>query len=897
MRLKYLILMLLICLLSVNGFTRPDPGRSIPKSQVSLSPGPATYDQITQSVGNIQTTVDNYGYIGGYSHYGYPSGEWPRNSGHSYIAEIRYWMGAVTGTGDTLIANSVDDFQAIKMPNNGSDEYKIYLSTDTTRFYDYDSDDTTGLSLGSPAYGWRVWEAGTESWEYNQIYNTLSAAFIPGGPTSLEDSYYLFNDAASGNSLLGLEISHQILQWNYCYNEDFMYVVMDVTNTSGTDYPEFAFGLYVDLDVGGEDGTGENGRLRDAVVYDTANGWAYIYDVVGYDPGWKANTGVMGTKLLETPNNIGMTGFRTNDWAFLPEDDGGRFRSIDSAAYDPPLAPTDQYYIQCTRGINLTAGSTVRLVYAIVAGEDSTDFVDNADRAQELYDANYVGPEPPKTPVLRARAGDGKVYLNWDDGAETSLDPLSKEQDFIGYKLYRSDNQGKTWGEYDYTQADNCKDFDYETVASYRIINVGDPMVHSYVDTGLYNGVDYWYCLAAYDYGDSTIGVDPLQSGFGQPSTSSNVVSVTPNSEPAGYFHASSTLEHQYLGSESPSDGEVYPMIFDDNDLTGSEYEVRFEDTPEQTYWHLINATTGDTVLADQSIYDAEDGYYDVAEGIRVVVNEGDFEPTNYSQTSFGGSDTTLAMGAYYGPGLSALGMTKYIYGNEHFRSTFEFRYTGDSTRATELLDPFHGTDSVYWLPFELWNISTGQRVSMAIYDFEGDHDYDPYDLLQVINYPYDSVESVTDEAFPVYYSYLFSFDDVLYNPQVGDVFTVGGAPINSPDDVFSFKIDGVNSSLAAAELKDIKVVPNPYLAKYSSLVETGEGQSALIFNNLPTECTIRIYTLAGELVKTIDHNDGTGAARWNLLSSNQQQVASGIYIYHVESPYGEYMNRFSIIK
>jgi hypothetical protein len=50
-------------------------------------------------------------------------------------------------------------------------------------------------------------------------------------------------------------------------------------------------------------------------------------------------------------------------------------------------------------------------------------------------------------------------------------------------------------------------------------------------------------------------------------------------------------------------------------------------------------------------------------------------------------------------------------------------------------------------------------------------------------------------------------------------------------------------------------------------------------------------------LVKTIEHNDGTGVVRWDALSGDAQQVASGIYIYHVDSPYGERLGRFAIIK
>ena len=899
---RYTKIIILAALFLVNqaGYTRAPmksdtSGGSI--ARISLAPGINTVDQITHNQGNLVTTVDNFGYVGGYSHLGYPSGEWPRNSGHSYLAEIRYWMGGTMPNGDTLVANSYDDFQAIPMPNNGADAYKIYLSTDTTRYYDYDLTDTVGMSENRPAYGWKVWNENSSVWDYNQKYNTLSTAFTAGGPTSVQDSYYRFNDAASGSSLMGLELSQSVYQWNYCYNEDFIFVVLDITNTTSNDYVDFAFGLYVDLDVGGPDGTGENGRLDDAVVYDTANGWAYNYDVVGFDPGWNAKTGIMGTKLLETPNNVGMTAFRTDDWSLLPDDDPGKFAMINSTQYDTPLPPTDQFYIQAVRNINLQAGSTVRVVYALIGAEDSLDFLQNADAVQTLYDSYYVGPEPPKIPTLRAKAGDEKIYLEWDNVAESSIDPLSNVNDFSGYKIYRSGDLGKTWGEIDKKNNNGCLEVDYETIASYSVATPGDPIPHTLIDNDLHNGVEYWYCVAAYDKGDSLTDGNPLQNGFGTAGTSPNVVKATPRSNPAGFYEAASTVEHVYLGSETESDGEVFPTVFNWDATVVGDYKVVFEDTPQETYWHLINTTTSDTLLADQTLMSATDpGLYDVVDGLRVVVNDGDFEPRSYSQTS---GTSNLVAETFYGVGLANFYSGNVIFGHEHLRSTYEIRYTGNTSEAVSL-DAllFDGLDETITAPFEVWNVTKNERVSFAVYDFDGNDVWDSYDLIQIINYPYDSVNSVAFASFPYYYSWMIGFDENVYNPQVGDVYTIEGASLNGPQDEFSFKIDGINSQAASNELSNIKVVPNPYFVSYNSDVErTHYLHTALHFINLPNVCTIRIYNLAGDLVTTIEHNDDGGDATWNLLSSGAQQVASGVYIYHVESPYGEQLGRFAVVK
>jgi hypothetical protein len=202
-----------------------------------------------------------------------------------------------------------------------------------------------------------------------------------------------------------------------------------------------------------------------------------------------------------------------------------------------------------------------------------------------------------------------------------------------------------------------------------------------------------------------------------------------------------------------------------------------------------------------------------------------------------------------------------------------------------------------YTIPFEIWNASSNERVSASVYDRDENGIWDPYDYICVVNYPYTPSVSMFDVAWPDYFSWIFRFDETRYNPAVGDVYTVEGPRLNSPDDRFAFRVDGVSAGDAAAELKNIKVVPNPYFARYSSMVEVDPGQATLMFNNLPDRCTIRIYTISGDLVETIEHTDGTGSEPWNLQSLERRQIASGTYIYHIESPYGEKVGRFAVIK
>jgi len=853
-------------------------------------------DQVTHDKGNIVTTVDNWGYIGGYGWpYDFPSGEWPRNSGHDYIGEMKFWMGAVTPGGDTIVANTSDDFMPLPDIFSEDISHSIRLSTDTSRF-EFNPDDTVGLGVGNPAYGWRVYDS-TGSLVYNQVYNPMDETFYPGGPTGLQQSFCRYTDEGGGNSL-GLLISQTICQWNYCYNEDMLFVILEITNTSDVDYTDFAFAIYSDFDIGGPDGTGENGRLGDLVASDLGENLAWTYDEDSFDPGWgpTVRTGVMGTKYLETPDDIGMTAFRTGSWDYLPDTDGDRFDLINSEQFDTSLPPTDQYYLQCTRGINLTAGKTVRVVYAIIAGEDEQDFYDNAATAQVLYDSHFIGPQPPAVPTLTARAGDNKVYLSWNDTSEVDIDPMSGVVDFRGYKIYKSDDQGYTWGFENRSSTNACLDIDYFPLAMYQVESPGDPIAHTIIDSGLTNGMEYWYCLVAFDSGDTSVPVDALQNGFGTPDSDPNVIRVTPRSDPAGFYDAYSTVEHVYTGTEEPSAGTVYPIVFDEAFVEDDEYSVIFTEDDYSTVWHLIriDETSGDTtfVLENQTRQEGDPDVYEVAEGIRPVIRNADRIPLGFVQTGFASgdnSDTTLHLGESYGPMGDLFG---YPIGSDvHFRSTYEIRFTAGGSEGYLWFDDVTPMS----LPFEVWNVTLGYQVIAEIYDQDFDLVWEPeeWDYIVIINTPYDG--SPHPEAFPFNHTWFFRIGETDTDYDVGDVLTVQGAPLNGPDDVFTFKTDGVDGTTAGADMKDIKVVPDPYLGRAEW--ETSRFYRKLQFTNLPDVCTVRIYTLAGDLVKVLQHESNGGTEEWDMLSDDGLGIASGVYLYHVESEFGNKIGRFAVIK
>jgi hypothetical protein len=93
-----------------------------------------------------------------------------------------------------------------------------------------------------------------------------------------------------------------------------------------------------------------------------------------------------------------------------------------------------------------------------------------------------------------------------------------------------------------------------------------------------------------------------------------------------------------------------------------------------------------------------------------------------------------------------------------------------------------------------------------------------------------------------------------------------------------------------AQTLDDVYVVPNPYRGSAAwDLAETSFEPTGrrIKFFNLPERATIRIFTLAGDHVVTLEHDDritdeDRGQTSWNLVSKNNQDTVSGVYLYHV---------------
>ena len=102
-----------------------------------------------------------------------------------------------------------------------------------------------------------------------------------------------------------------------------------------------------------------------------------------------------------------------------------------------------------------------------------------------------------------------------------------------------------------------------------------------------------------------------------------------------------------------------------------------------------------------------------------------------------------------------------------------------------------------------------------------------------------------------------------------------------------------------------IGVFPNPYYTK-AYWDGVGERERKIYFYNLPARCEIRIYTIAGDVVATLEHNSATyngsgiqwfqhydsdnsqkmpgGLHAWDLITDRDQAIATGLYLFTVKN-------------
>jgi len=191
---------------------------------------------------------------------------------------------------------------------------------------------------------------------------------------------------------------------------------------------------------------------------------------------------------------------------------------------------------------------------------------------------------------------------------------------------------------------------------------------------------------------------------------------------------------------------------------------------------------------------------------------------------------------------------------------------------------------------------SGGDRIILSWAENATNHGkFDGYEVYRAIGKPDTSFEKIFScnrqnsvhtyedrsalRGFDYYY-YVVSKDDGSQNPIQAGVPLLSSKFYTMTNEPAYLRKPAVRSTLDS-----IRVVPNPFNIRSSSLQFGINAPDRLGFYGLPPECIIKIYTERGDLIETIEHNDGTADELWHSLTSSRQIIVSGVYIAYFEVP------------
>ena len=657
------------------------------------------------------------------------------------------------------------------------------------------------------------------------------------------------------------------------------------------------------------------------------------------------------------------------------------------------LIAGDNVFLYGSGPIDLKAGEVRRFSIALLVGEDFDDLTLNAETAQKIFESNYQFAKPPEKPTVTAVPGDRKVTLYWDNIAETdTFDPLSQENDFEGYVIYRSTDPNFL-DQQVITDANGSRflfeplktisgasarfDLDNEFFGispvqfSQRGIhyNLGanTGLRHSFVDSNnVINGQVYYYAVASYDHGNDSdsLRVPPSESSKTitiNPETNEvlldiNTIEIIPRVKPAGYVPGQLT-EEGIVHESGFATGRVSVEILNPEAVEqDGKFRLIFRDSPTRySVENMVPVTKtivarGAEFLPVSDLALNPDSFTLTGEGGSPVYAVGtDFELDPASGaiktipgggisdgatltarfTNFPISDSELLSGEeanvifngirlfvemdelnldIANTGWTSASNSNYNVsvrprGNQDankFPADYEIRFSNSLVDSSSQPGKGHIKAN-----FQIWDVTSGrlpkrQRFVIVEKSVSNDSLWTPGEAIILLS---------GDSGLTQTWELIITEDQFLppKAPQDGDIYFIATKRPFSSEDVYSFQTvaSSIDDFTASLKLDNITVVPNPYVV--TNAIEPldrqtprDRGQRRLYFNHLPKKCTIRIFTVSGELVTTLQHDAAIddGKEFWDLTSKDNFPVAYGIYIYHVDAGnLGQKIGRMAIIK
>ena len=845
-----------------------------------------------------------------------PSGEFPINSTMHYIYRVNPWVG-IPGNVIQALHTTNEEWEAVGGYHNPALAQVAFSDNPAT---------------WHPVNGWPVKDKNG-----NNIF------------ISDQDSYCVYSDSNNNSNnaekILGIHVVQTGYAFGVAFAKNILFFKFDIINKGKNNLKDLYFALYSDIDVGNISG-GTPEYADDKINFIKERNLVYFFDdgISSEWPGGK--TGFFGVAFLKTPkvngNMLGVTDLHYNLYDDDRDQDSIQYGIMSSAAslyhsslgskyfhignqtnlhFDDvntiPNSGLDLVATPSSGPYELNVGDTLTFVTAFVAGETLEEMLAYATTAQNTVDANFNLPKPPERPQLLGMAGDEKNILYWNDRSEINPDASSGEFDFEGYRIYRSKDKGINWTK----------------IAEFDVVNgIGDDtgIEYSFIDSTIINGFEYWYSITAFDRGSDLI--PSLESAIGNTLSAENTISLTPRSDAIGR-KAVSGVNFKKLAGYSNYDLLISPI--DEDSLAGGKYSLSFNFIPKiesgnlatkvsvivtdtmqtkpykygikftsNTKFDLLNMTDGSTI---RSGYNYPNGGRDL-----VITNHGltirmrdDAEATSDQKPEMGDLITiNFAMNVIKNSVDTVLS-NRPLSINKSYSTTDGVILSLNYPDIIKSVSRIGGTDNLTMN----FSVEDETIVKDTIYEVtvigNGISSGNGFIIIAVSN--------TTITADTLFNNETFSFDGIQGQvsfsstqlPSAGNKFSVEVIKPVAPNllDVYEFGIQGSSVSKTAIKnsLNKIRVVPNPYLV--SSLYEPEFGElrkeplRQIQFINLPPECTIYIFTLDADRIKTIYHESTNGTEVWDLRTESGREIAPGMYIYVVKTKDAQYMERFAVIK
>ncbi len=620
------------------------------------------------------------------------------------------------------------------------------------------------------------------------------------------------------------------------------------------------------------------------------------------------------------------------------KNDNVMWNAMNNAFKDTLVQNANIYLVFASGPFTLGKGLRERFSMSLLMGNDLNQLMFHKETVQQIYNANYNFSKPPYKPTVHAVASNRRVFLYWDNIAETFRDRFlgfenndpkqGYKKTFEGYTLYRSEEP--QFEDVKLITDSQSEPTYWKPIAQFDLVDLiygPDPvgingarfwrgnntgLQHSFVDTTVENGKTYYYAVCSYTMGDSAYNVvNGIATGL-QPTECSKIIrqdvagkitfvdqncaEVTPNAPVAGY------VPPQIIGdlnkvSNGLGTGSINVQVLDPDAISnGARYKILFNASGivpnyRTTTYNIIKEFNGATDTIQNNVDATRFGK---------TVSSLPFDGIVFSFNN----DTTVSIndtltGWYSGNSNLNISVVP-----DNISASQDVRWPTDY--QMEFFDHTVATTPYNKIPinYTILDLNTGDSVKTEIIDNDKSKSLTLGDDIILIQ----NIGSQIKYSWRIHYQPPANPSTTPVYPQAGDKFRIYTKKPFYEGDYFNFtaKTSSVNNLQANQNLSKISVVPNPYIATATwesrSLYPTGRGDRKIDFTNLPAKCTIRIYTIAGALVKTLykdnsNLNNG-GAISWNLVSDDGMDIAYGIYLFHVDAPgIGEYIGKFAVIK